>query len=430
MTLLGRGAEAAAPSRADALRLDHADPLAEYRSAFAATERDGDGGRIYLDGNSLGRQPLAAVAAVERRLAEWREDLVSGWHRWIDLPRTVGDLLATGVLGARSAEVLVADSTTVNLYKLAGAALAARPGVVVTDRGNFPTDRYVLEGLAAAHRVPLRLIDDDAVLGPTADAVAAACTSGDVRLVCLSHVAYRSGALADLAAITRVAHTAGALVLWDLSHSAGVLPIDLEAHGVDLAVGCTYKYLNGGPGAPAFLYVRSDLQERLRSPIQGWFGQHDQFRMERDYEPEPGIGRWATGTPGILGLAAVEAGVTLAAAVGPVAMARKAARLTELVVTLHDAWLEPLGFTLGTPRAPGRRGAHVSVRHPDAWQICRALIDAADVVPDFRDPDSIRLGVPPLTTRFVDVWDALDRLRGLVAAGGHRLVDARRGRVT
>ena len=268
-----------------------------------------------------------------------------------------------------------------------------------------------------SREVELRLLESDPVEGPTADDVAAACAPGDVALVSLQHVAYRSGALADMEGITAAAHEGGALVLWDLSHSAGAVPVGLGAAGADLAAGCTYKYLNAGPGALAYLYVRIGLQDELSSPIWGWFGQRDQFRMGPAYEPAPGIARFLAGTPPVLDLTAAEVGIRLVAEAGVEALRAKSAALTELAIDLHDAWLAPLGFELGTPRQPGRRGGHVSLRHDDAWPICRALIERAKVVPDFRRPDSIRIGLPPLYTRFVDVWDALDRLRRLVAAG-------------
>jgi len=232
-----------------------------------------------------------------------------------------------------------------------------------------------------------------------------------VGLVCLSHVGYRSGALVDVETITRAA---GASVIWDLSHSVGVVPIELSEWGVELAVGCTYKYLNAGPGAPAFLYVRRELQEQLATPIQGWFGQREQFAMERPYDPEPGIRRFLAGTPPILGLSAARTGVELVAAAGIESLRKKAIALTELIVELHDAWLAPLGFSIGTPRDPARRGSHVALRHERAWPITRALIDAR-VTPDFRGPDSIRLGVAPLYTSYVEVWDALDRLRAIAS---------------
>jgi kynureninase len=306
----------------------------------------------------------------------------------------------------------------VNLYKLCSAALDGRPGALVTDVDNFPTDRYVLEGIAAQRGCELRLVDD-----PESALAGAA-------VVVRSHVDYRTGAIADLRGFTERAREHGARVVWDLCHSAGALPVDLHASGVELAVGCTYKYLNAGPGAPAFLYVARDLQEQLRSPIWGWFGQRDQFAMGPAYDPVDGIGRFLAGTPPILELAAVESGVAVTVEAGVDRLYEKATALCDLIVSLHDDWLAPLGFTLGSPRDPARRGSHVSLRHAEAWPICRALIERANVVPDFRGPDSIRLGVAPLYTRFVDVWDALDRLRGLVERGEQRLVDQARSRVT
>jgi kynureninase len=399
-------------SRDAAVALDEADPLRGFRERFV----DDDPGRIYLDGNSLGRLPLATRDRLAATVAQWGEQLVSGWHDWIDVPARVGDLLAAHVLGARPGEVIVGDSTTVNLYKLCAAVLETREGAIVTDRGNFPTDRYVLEGLAARSGRELRMVDtpEAAVEEPAA-------------LVVLSHVGYRSGAIAEMAALTAATD---ADLVWDLSHSAGAIPVDLRADGVELAVGCTYKYLNGGPGAPAYLYVASERQAELRSPIWGWFGQRDQFAMERDYDPVDGIGRFQAGTPPILALAAVEEGVKLTAEAGLDAIRAKSISLTELIVALHDAWPAPLGFSLGSPRDPAVRGSHVAVQHPDAWPICRALIERARVVPDFRGPDAIRLGVAPLYTSHADVWDALDRLRGLVERGDHRLVDTAPGRVT
>jgi kynureninase len=407
-------------TRADADALDRSDPLAHVREQFVT-----EGPFIYADGNSLGRLPEGMVDRLKGVVDTWGSRLVTAWPEWIDRPLEVGDLLADAVLGASPGEVLVCDSTTVNLFKLAAAALARRPGALVTDADNFPTDRYVLEGLGE-----LVAFDADPIDGPTADDVARACAGRDVSLVCLSHVAYRSGALADVRAISGVAHDADALVLLDVSHSAGVAPIELEAAGVDLAVGCTYKYLNAGPGSPAFLYVRAELQDDLRSPIWGWFGQREQFAMGPAYDPVSGIGRFLAGTPPILGLAAVEVGAELVRDAGIEALRRKSVALTELVVSLHDERLAPLGFELGTPRDPERRGGHVSVRHVDGWRICRALIERADVVPDFRAPDSIRFGLPPLYTRFVDAWDIVDRLALLVESGEHELVDAAPARVT
>jgi len=376
---------------------------------------------VYLDGNSLGRPPLSAIERVARvATEEWAGELIRGWDHWLEAPRRVGDLLGTGLLGARSDEVAICDSTTVDFYRLASAALDARPGrrVVVTDRANFPTDRYVLEGLARDRDREIAWLDPDPVDGPSVDEVAAvlAAHPDDVALVTLSHVNYRSAAIADLPAITRLAHGAGALVLWDLSHSAGSVPVGLAEHGVDLAVGCTYKYLNGGPGAPAYLYVRSDLQAELRNPIQGWFGQSDQFEMGQGFRPMTGIGGWLTGTPGILGLAAAEEGIRVSVEAGIDAIRAKGIALTEYAIALHDAHLAPLGFTLGSPREAARRGSHVSIRRADARDLTRRLI-AAGVLPDFRAPDSIRLGLSPLTTSFADVARGIGILAGLAGAG-------------
>ncbi len=393
--------------------LDAADPLASYRDRFVVR----DPGLVYLDGNSLGRLPRATVerlaAVVED---EWGGELIRGWDHWLAEPGRVGDLLASTILGARPGEVVVSDSTTVNFYKLADAALAARPGrrFVITDRANFPTDRYVLEGLAARRGLEIAWLDPDPVDGPQPADVEAvlAAHPADVALVTLSHVNYRSAAIADMAAITALARAAGALTVWDLSHSAGSIEVGLDGAGADLAVGCTYKYLDGGPGAPAWLYVRRSLQEELRNPIQGWFGQRDQFAMGQGYEPAPGIAAWLTGTPGILALAAAETGIRLVAEAGIGRIRAKGIALTEYAIALHDALLAPLGFELGSPRDASRRGAHVAIRRPDARHLTTALI-AAGVVPDFREPDSIRLGLSPLTTSFADVRTGIDRLRTL-----------------
>ena len=410
-------------TREEAAALDAADPLAGFRERFIIDRPE----LIYLDGNSLGRLPRATRDRLIEGMDEWGGRLVSGWEEWIDMPTRVGDALAEGVLGARAGEVIVSDSTTVNLFKLCSAALDAyrlsAQGVVVTDRDNFPTDRYVLEGLAAQRGLTLRMLDRP-------EDLESALGDGTVALVLLSHVNYRTGELADLRGLTDIARRYDAHVVWDLCHSAGALPVDLRENGVELAVGCTYKYLNGGPGAPAFLYAAEEVQARVRSPIQGWFGQRDQFDMDQDYDPVGGIGRFMAGTPGILELAAVEEGVRVTAEAGIGALREKSVAQCELIVALHDAWLDPLGFELGSPREPERRGSHVSLRHAEAWPICRALIERADVIPDFRGPDTIRLGVAPLYTRYVDVWDALDRLRKLVERGEQRLVDAARSRVT
>ena len=418
-------------TRSAAEALDDADPLAGFRQRFAGTGDDGDDRLLYLDGNSLGRLPLDTPGALARVVEEqWGDGLIGSWASWIGEATRVGDVLADGVLGARPGEVLVGDSTSVNLYKLLVAAIGARPGrdVLVCTADDFPTDRYIVAGTAEAHGMAVRELpaDIDEGLDP---AVLAGALDERVAVVVLSHVAYRSGALADLAAITRQAREVGALVLWDLSHSVGAVPVELAAAGADLAVGCTYKYLNGGPGAPAFLYVRRELQEELRSPIRGWFGHRDQFGMGPVYEPASGIERFGVGTPPVLATAAVEVGARLVAEAGVPRLAQKGRALTELAVALGDDWLAPHGVALASPRDAGRRGSHVTFAHPGAWQLTQALIDRR-VVPDFRTPDRVRLGPAPLYTRFVDVWDAMDRFRTVLADRSYEAYPAERARVT
>ncbi|GAA5182761.1 kynureninase [Rugosimonospora acidiphila] len=411
---------------ARARRLDAEDPLAGYRDRFVISDPD----TVYLDGNSLGRLPKATRDRLRQVIdVEWGEDLIRGWSRWIELGRRAGDVIA-GLIGAEPGEVTLSDSTSVNLYKLAAAALRARPGrrTVLTDDDNFPTDQYLLQGLAEAGDLDLRVLPSDPDRGVSPDAVRAALGE-DVALVCLSHVAYRSGAIADLAGITEAAHQAGALVLWDLSHSAGSVPVGLGAAGVDLATGCTYKHLNGGPGAPAFLYVRRDLQPRLRQPIWGWFGQTDQFDMAGRYRPADGIERFLVGTPPVLGGYAALEGARLSAEAGIEAIAAKARALTGYLIELADAWLVPLGFQLASPRAAAERGAHVTLHHPQAWQVCQALIQER-VIPDFRTPDRLRLGVAPLYTTFGELYVAAARLREIVASGRHEGFPTQRSRVT
>ena len=393
-------ADALSDARRRARQLDHDDPLAEFRERFAIEER----GPLYVDGNSLGRLPLAASERAATVLEEWAARLVEGWSDWIDLPARTGDALAP-LVGANPGEVVACDSVTVNLFKLADAVLAQDPGPIAVSPGDFPTDRYVLQGLADRHRVELREDPDGA------------------RLHVLSHVDFRTGAVADMAEV----NARGPVVLWDLSHSAGAIEVDLRGTGAQLAVGCTYKYLNGGPGAPAFLYVRDDLQRELTSPIQGWFGQRDQFAMGERYDPVDGIERFLAGTPPILALAAANEGIRLTAEAGMYAIARKTRALTDLFAELAREHLAPLGFTVATPPV---RGGHVSLAHPDAWRIARGLIERAKVLPDFRPPDLIRFAFPALYTRFDEVVEAVERTRTLVESKGHEAVDAAPRRVT
>jgi len=408
--------------------LDRADPLAAFRDRFLVPDSD----LVYLDGNSLGRLPAATPGRLAEAVTEqWGRGLIRSWEHWIELAQSIGDEIAAAVVEADPGEVVVSDSTTVNLYKLAAAALDARPGrrVLLTDDDNFPTDSYVFQGLAAARGLELRVIETDLDDGLSPAAVRSALDE-DVALVSFSHVAYRSGAIADMATITRQAHDVGALTLWDLSHSGGSIPVPLRSSGADLAVGCTYKYLCGGPGAPAFLYVRRDLQEELQQPIWGWFGQRDQFAMAGQYDAAPGVTRFLVGTPAVLSMIGVREGVRIVAEAGIGALRAKGQALTEYLIELADEWLIPLGFRLASPRDSERRGSHVSLHHPEAWRICRALIERYDVVPDFRTPDRLRLGPAPLTTSYADVWDALDRLRRLVESRAHEAYPTQRPRVT
>jgi kynureninase len=414
-------------SREHAEDLDRADPLGHFRDRFVLPEPE----LRYLDGNSLGRLPRATIDRLATVVAdEWGRGLIRSWSSWISLCREVGDQVAAAVVGARPGEVVVSDSTTVNFYKLAAAALDARPGrtVVLGSADDFPTDRYVLQGLCSARGLTLREVETDIDAGFSVSSVREALDDS-VALVALSHVAYRSGALADLPAITAAAHEAGALVLWDLSHSGGSVPVGLADAGADLAVGCTYKYLNGGPGAPAYLYVRTDLQDRLRQPVQGWFGTADQFGMGAAYEPAAGIDRFLVGSPPVLAVATVEEGVRLTAEAGIDRLRDKGMAMTSYLVELADKWLAPLGFRLASPRDPALRGSHVSLYHPRAWQVSQALVDRG-VVPDYRTPDRLRLGPAPLTTRYVDVHDALVLVRDIVTAGDHLEYPAEPARVT
>jgi len=415
----------AEPSYAEAL--DSADQLASFRDRFVQQDRD----LIYLNGNSLGPLPVRTQARIAEVVdQDWGVGLVRSWDKWIRLPTEAGDMLAEHLVGAAAGQVLVCDSVTVNLYKLACAALGARPGrdVIITDDDNFPTDRYVLEGIAAQREHELRLIHTDMHAGVSEQALVDALDER-TAVVCLSHVAYRSGALADMARLTDLIHASGALALWDLSHSVGAVPVELDATGADLAVGCTYKYVNAGPGAPGFLYVRESLQPQLRQPIWGWFSQRDQFAMGPRYDPAPGIDAFMTGTPNIIGSVAVEEGARLLGEAGIGQLRAKSIELTTYLIALADEWLVPLGFTLASPREATRRGAHVTLRHDEAWQISQALIREG-VIGDFRSPDCLRLGPVPLYTSFAAIWSAMDRLRDIAATKSYADIPVEQSTVT
>jgi len=390
--------------------LDAADPLSALRDRFVIDDPD----LIYLDGNSLGRLPRATVSLLDDLVRQqWGGRLVRGWSEgWFDASSRIGGKIAR-LLGAGEDEVIVADSTSTTLFKLGMAALMARPGrrTILTDDLNFPSDLYILQGMArlAGDGYRVRVIPSaDGVHGP-ADALAAAMDE-DTALVTLSHTAFKSGYQYDMAAVTAAAHRAGALTLWDLSHSAGSVPVDLNGAAADLAVGCTYKYLNGGPGAPAFLYVRRDLQDTLANPISGWIGQHDPFDFALDYVPAAGIRRFLTGTPPLLSLAAVEPGVDLLLEAGMDRLRERSVRLSEYFIALYEARLAPLGFRLNSPREPARRGSHVSLGHDEGLRINLSLIRDVKVLPDFRRPDNIRIGIVPLYNTFAELHEAVERL--------------------
>ena len=411
-----------ARSRNDAAGLDAADPLREFRNRFLIEE-----GLVYLDGNSLGCLPRATIERL-RHVAEvqWGERVIRSWEEgWMELPGEIGDRLGAAALGAGPGQVVVGDSTTVCFYKLSSAALDLRPDrrEIVTDLDNFPTDRYVLEGLAAARGLTVRWLEFDPAAGPTASEELINAVGPDTALVTFSHVSYRSAHIADMSAINDLVHAAGALMLWDLSHSAGSVPVALDADGSDLAVGCTYKYLNGGPGAPAYMYARAELQDELRQPIWGWLGRRDPFEMEPGYLPATGARALLSGTPPVLALTAVDEGVRLVAEAGIDAIRAKGIALTESAIELADELLAPLGVRVASPRDPTRRGAHVALAHSEAKRLCGELIERS-VIPDFRRPDVIRFGFSPLTTRFVDVWDGVDTLRSLLNYGRQRRTSA------
>lgn len=384
-----------------ATELDAADPLAPFLGRFTPAPD----GLIYLDGNSLGRLPTDTPEAIARLVGhQWGERLIRGWDEgWMQLPTTIGDRLGEHLLGAAAGQTVLADSTTVCFYKLAAAALTARPDrrQIVTDSGNFPTDRYVLEGLAQQHNREIVWASPDELHQVLSDQTA---------LVSFSHVDYRSAAIVDLEAIAQSAHQAGALTLFDLSHSVGALPISLDHDGVDLAVGCTYKYLNGGPGSPAFMYVRAEHQAQLRQPIWGWLGREDPFAMAPGYVPGPGMARMLSGTPPVLGLVAAQQGIDLVIEAGIERVREKSTELTEYTIALAR---EIPGIGIGSPIDAARRGSHVALTHPNAKQLNQRLIDH-DVIVDFREPDVIRLGLSPLTTRFADVQAALQRLQSVL----------------
>ena len=401
-----------------AIRLDKQDELAQFRDEFIIADSD----IIYLDGNSLGRLPKRTAPVLQRSVErEWGERLIRSWNEgWYSLSYQLGAKIAK-LVGADPENVVVGDATSVNLFKLAAAALRLRPGraKIVSDVFNFPSDLYILQGiidlLSNRHRLEL-IPSPDGIHIAIEDVIAA--IDQDTALVCLTHVAFKSAYMYDMAQVTDIAHQAGALMLWDLSHSAGAVPVELARCGADLAVGCTYKYLNGGPGSPAFLYARPDLQSALSSPMWGWFSDQRPFSFELDYAPTEGIGRFLVGTPPVLSLRAIEPGLDLLLEAGMERIRAKSIRQCDFMIALASQRLSPLGFILGSPQDASRRGSHISLRHPEGYRICRAMIEAEPpalrVIPDFRSPDNIRLGVAPLYTRYQDIYLAVQRIQEIV----------------
>lgn len=400
---------------AEASRLDSVDPLRSYRDLFVGA----DSPLVYFDGNSLGRPPRGAVERLSTFVTEeWGGRLIRGWDEtWMELPFAIGDTIGRVAIGAEAGQTVIGDSTTVLLYKLIRAAFDAQRTAdparmeIVVDRDNFPTDRYLVAGIAAECGGRVRWIDVDTSSGVGAAALADA-VGPQTAVVVLSHVAYRSGFLADAATLTGIAHDAGALVLWDLCHSAGSVEIQSDAWGFDLAVGCTYKYLNGGPGSPAFAYVAARHQDRLAQPIQGWMGTADVFAMGPDYRPAAGMRRFLSGTPPILGMLAMQDTLAMIDDAGMPAIREKSVALTEFAIRVADALLDPIGVTVASPRDAAQRGGHVTLHHPAMREVTRALW-AQDVIPDYRDPGGLRIGLSPLSTSF---GETLAGLRAVAAA--------------
>jgi kynureninase len=416
-----------------ALELDKNDPLAHFKSQFVIS----DPTMCYLDGNSLGRLPKATVTAINDFMTnEWGPEVVTGWSHWVDEAQPTGDLLGEAALGAAAGQVLVCDTTSVNFYQLCLAAIHARPGrkTIITDAANFPTDRYILDGIAQQFGLNLVLIDNEdpaiAQHERITTEVLAPYLNDDVALVTLEVIQYRSGARTDMKSITDQVRAIGALVVWDASHAVGAIELNLDANGVDLCVGCTYKYGNSGPGSPAWLYVSKRVQSELQVPIQGWFAQDAQFEMGPVFERSQTIRGFQIASPSLMGIRCVQTAFSMIKEAGIDAIAHKAAVGTAMMIELYDAWLAPLGIELNTSRNAKERGGHISLVHPDAAQICVAMRTISNVIPDYRTPNSIRLAISPLPTSYVEIWDGLERMRDLVASGRYKEVQEGGSRVT
>lgn len=420
-------------TRDDALALDAQDGLAHYKSQFLVT----DPSMCYLDGNSLGRIPKATIERINAFMVdEWGAKVVDGWADWIDEAARTGDLIGKSALGAASGQTLACDTTSVNFYQLCSAALKARPGrkKIITDLANFPTDRYILQGLARDHGCELIMIDNEsseiAEHERITPDVLAQYLDDNVALVSLQVIQYRSGARSDIKALTDLVRAHGALMVWDASHAIGAIELDFDKNGVDLAVGCTYKYGNSGPGAPAWLYVRSERQREFSVPIQGWFAQRDQFEMGPYFERSEDMRGFQIASPSIIGLRAINCGFEMIGQAGIGAIETKARMGTSMMIELFDQWLVPLGFELNTPRNPIERGGHISLRHEEAKRISAALRTYQKVIPDYRAPNQIRVAISPLATSYVEVFDGFERIRKSVAGKEYLKINPGAGRVT
>jgi len=419
--------------RSQAQALDAQDELGKYRNQFVIT----DPNTCYLDGNSLGRLPHATVKAIGDFLTqEWGPKVVTGWEDWIDEAQKVGDLIGRSALGAGAGQVLACDTTSVNLYQLALAAIKARPGrkTIIIDAANFPTDRYIMQGIAKSLGLKLITIDnEDGAISENeliTPELLKTYLSDDVALVSLQVVQYRSGVRQDIEALTELVKSYGALMLWDAAHAVGSVVLDFDKNGVDLAVGCTYKYGNSGPGAPAWLYVSKDIQSKLQVPIQGWFAQRDQFAMGDDFERVEGIRGFQIASPSLMGLRCVKSAFEMIEEAGISRIEGKAGQGTQMMIELFDKWLSPLGFTLNTPRDAGNRGGHISLCHPEASKIAIALRKYANVIPDYRAPNSIRVAISPLVNSYVEIYDGFQRIRDLVSTRQYEKIDDGQVRVT
>jgi kynureninase len=391
----------------------------------------------YLDGNSLGRLPHATVKAINDFLThEWGPEVVTGWGHWVDEAQSAGDLIGRSALGAAPGQVLACDTTSVNFYQLASAAIRARPNrkTIIIDAANFPTDRYIMQGLAEQLGLNLITINNEDPSISTNELITPDLLkkylNDDVALVSLEVVQYRSGARQDIKAINDLVKSYGALMLWDAAHAVGSVAMNFDANGVDLAVGCTYKYGNSGPGAPAWLYVSKSMQKELQVPIQGWFAQRDQFAMGPTFEKEGSIRGFQIASPSLMGLRCIKSAFSMIEEAGIENIEKKAARGTEMMIELFELWLAPLGFTLNTPRDPKQRGGHISLVHPEAEKIAIALRQYANVIPDYRVPNSIRVAISPLATSYTEVFDGFQRLRDLVSTRQYEKVTTGGSRVT